>query len=92
MAETTVTATDFASFKADVDERFANFVSQISVLDAEITAIQSSTAVVDFPDEEAQIREQVLAAFDDEIAVLVADIKKLKSDVATIQQQLGIVD
>lgn len=91
MTETTVTATEFASFKADIDERFANFVSQITILTSRITAIQTATTVADFPDEEAQIREKVLEAFDSEIAVLIADINKLKSDVVTIQQQLGIV-
>lgn len=91
MSEVTVTATDFAAHKADIDERIENIVTQLAVLDGKITDLQTSTTVEDFPDEEEQIREKVLEAFADEIASLVADINKLKSDMVTVQKQLGIV-
>lgn len=91
MSDVTVTSTEFASFRADIDERIENIVTQLSILSGKIDDLQSSTTVADFPDEEEQIRTKVLAAFDDEFAVLLADINKLKSDVVTIQTQLGIV-
>jgi hypothetical protein len=91
VSEVTVSTTEFAAFKADVDERFENLVSQLAVINGKITDLQTSTTIADFPDEEAQVRETVLTSFDDEITTLLADINKLKSDVVTIQQQLNII-
>jgi uncharacterized protein YukE len=91
MSEVTVTSTEFAAHKADIDERIENIVTQLAILDGKITDLQTSTTVEDFPDEEEQIREKVLEAFADEIASLVADINKLKSDMVTVQKQLGII-
>lgn len=81
----TVSSTEFAAFRAEVDERFQNIFDQMALLSNKVDAVEASTAVADFPDEQAQIREKVSTAFQEEIAQLVDDINKLKADVTAIQ-------
>ena len=85
MAEVNVSAAEFAAFQEDVNERFDNLTNQITVLDNKIQSVLDTKEVVDFPDEQAQIREKVLTSFQDELAVFIGDLNKLKKDVTTLQ-------
>ena len=86
MSEVNVSTETFALFQADVNERFDNLTNQITVLDNKIQSVLDTQEVVEFPDEQAQIREKVLTAFQDELAKFIADINKLKKDVGTLQE------
>lgn len=85
MSDVNVSVEEFALFQADINERFDNLINQITVLDNKITSVLDTKEVVDFPDEQAQIREKVLTAFQDELAVFIADLNQLKSNVSTLQ-------
>jgi len=86
MSEVNVSSAEFAAFQADVNERFDNLTNQITVLDNKIQSVLDTKEVVDFPDEQAQVREKVLTAFQDELAQFIADINKLQADVGTLQE------
>ena len=88
--EVVVSAAQFAAFQADVDERFTNVMTQLEVLSKRITQALETQTVAEFPDEEAQIREKVLTAFQDEFATLLADLNTIKSDIVDLKEEVGI--
>ncbi len=85
MSEVNISSEEFAAYQSDVNERFDNIITQLNVLDKKITSVLDTKEVVDFPDEQAQIREKVLTAFQDELAKFISDLNKLKDDVSTLQ-------
>lgn len=88
--EVVVSATEFAAFQADVDERFTNVMTQLEVLSKRISQALETQTVAEFPDEEAQIREKVLSAFQTEFANLLADLNTIKSNIVDLQEEVGI--
>ncbi len=89
MSDVNVSSEEFALFNTDVNERFDNLITQIDVLDKKIQSVLDTKEVVDFPDEQAQIREKVLTSFQDELATFISDLNKLKSDVDTLQTNVS---
>ena len=90
MSDTYVTNAEFAAYQSDVEERFSNVTTQIELLSRRITEALESKVIADFPTEEAQTREKVMTAFSDEIAVFIADIKTIKSDIADLKTETGL--
>ena len=83
------TSNDLAVLQANLDSRFSNVMQQLQLLSSRITAGVESKAIATFPSEAAQIRQKVLTAFQVEFPPIMADITKLKSDVAKISLELG---
>lgn len=90
MADVIVTATEFSAFQADIDERFTGIQTQMEILSRRIAQALESNVIAAFPTEEAQIREKVMSAFQDEFATLLADINKIKSDIVDLKAAVGI--
>lgn len=90
MSDLFPTTRDFEAHKSDVDERFSNVQTQLSVLSNRIAQALDTKTIADFPDEQDQVREKVLAAFSEEFAVLLADLNKIKADIVLIKEQVGL--
>lgn len=81
---------EFEALKADIDERFTNVQDQLSVLNSRITQSLDTRVVAEFPDENDQIREKVLTAFQDEFATLLAQLNRIEADIVLIKERLDL--
>ncbi len=88
-SEVTISAAEFAAFKADVDERFENFVSQLALLNVSIATLQSSTGSTS----SSSIDLAVLKAdIDERFENFVSQLTLLNNDVVAIQNTTVVTD
>ena len=86
------TTRELAALEADINERVENISNQLAILSNKIQEVQDTQTVVEFPDEQAQIREKVLTAFQDEITNLNNRIKTLESHDTDIRTRMDAAE
>jgi len=89
---TNATTREVAALESDINERFENVTVQLAVLNNKIAEIQDTQTVADFPHEQAQIREKVLTAFQDEITNLGNRIQTLESHVSDLKTRMDAAE